>query len=266
MATMIGRASTIFLLFHVNVGNAYINGAGSCDAGVPVQGSHVLNEQLGGGPLSDNGFQVKLNGATLDSESQNDVPISETAQQLQLVAAAENTFFRGFLVRIEGDGVDTTEYLDIAEGDEEIRIVSLCVIVEGVGGVSHTNNDPKTEATALLRLPEVAMNLRMDVTMVVQNRDGQAEWYNSRYILNAGGATVAPTISHAPSPVPTITSLPTVSPQPTDRLISSQAPSVLDGTAMPSDYSQTETSSSGKSSLLFGSLVSCVFVLATLLV
>ena len=261
---MISRVSiTIFLLCTVsNFVYAYINGAGSCDAGVPVQGSHVLNEQLGGGPLSDNGFQVRLNGATLDSEAQNDVAISEVPQELQLVAAAENTFFRGFLIRIEGDDVDTTEYLDVPEGDENIRVVSLCVLVEDVGGVSHTNNDEKTEATALLRLPEVAMNLRMDVTLVVQNRDGQAEWYNSRYILNAGAVTTAPTISHAPSPVPTITSIP----KPTVGLVSSQSPSLLGDTAMPSESSPADTSSSEYVSFLFGTLMSLVLVLATLLV
>ena len=239
-----------------------------------------MNEQLGGGALSDNGFEVRLNRVALDSESANDVPVtvSEETHDLQLVAAAASTFFRGFLIRIEGENVDTTDYLDIPEGDVNIQVVSLCVLIEEVGGVAHTNNNEKTEITALLRLIEPTNNLSMDVTMVVQNRDGKAEWYNSRYILNAvtgeGQATVAPSISPAPFPVPSLSSGPTTTPKPTSNgvtptvnPISSSLPSSDrdTDTTPPSESPLTdEPTSSGNTPLFAGMAASVVLVLASL--
>jgi len=265
---MLGRIAWICfaLLLCEHIANAFSDRAGSCKAGVPLQGEHILNEQLAGGPLSDNGFEVRLNGAALDFQSQNNVPVTDDAQELTLVATADNTFFRGFLIRIEGENVDTTDFLDIPEGDDNIRVVSLCILVEDVGGVSHTNNNEKTEATALLRIPQVAMNLTMDVTMVVQNRDGAAEWYNSRYILNAGGSTVTPTVSPSPTAPPTTSPVPTVPPQPTVPMPSDESfvPTTATNTAMPSESPLKEQTSSGNSHVISGVAVSLVFVLATI--
>lgn len=261
-------SAVALLLSEKRRANAFETGAGSCDAGIPLKGSHILNEQLGGGPLSDKGFQVHLNGSPLDSESQNDVPLSND-HELKLVASATDTFFRGFLIRIEGDGVDTTDYLDAPEGDENISVASLCVLVEDVGGVSHTNNGEKTEATAILRLPEVAMNLAMDVTMVVQNRDGAAEWYNSRFILNAGALPGAPTISPAATTMPTLSPRPTLSPKPTraqtpsDTNNGSSAPTSTFDTTMPS--LSTEMTSSGNSLLLSRTVMSSLVVAVAVL-
>ncbi len=250
---------------------AFSTGAGSCDPGVPLKGAHILNEQLGGGPLSDNGFEVRLNGFALDSESENDVPLSgvDSAHDLTLVAAADGTFFRGFLIRIEGTDIDTREYLNVPEGDDNIQIASLCILVEDVGGVSHTNNSEKTEATALLRLTDTVTNLVMDVTMVVQNRDGASEWYHSRYILNAGAVTAIPTVSKAPSPPPSISPMPTISPQP----ISSEPntgngksliPTVIMDTTLPSASSTEEPTSRGNSFVISGTVLSLMFIVAML--
>jgi hypothetical protein len=274
IAWIVGFASAALISLE-HVAQSFVTGAGSCDAGVPVQGDHLLFEQLGGGPLSDKGFQVRLNGAALDSESRNDVPVSNEGHELKLVAAATDTFFRGFLIRIEGEGVDTTDYLDAPDGDDNIRVVSLCVLIEEVGGVSHTNNSEKTEATAILRLPVPDAELAMDVTMVVSSRDGASEWYNSRFILNAGGITVAPTVSRAPSPLPTTSPMPTLSPKPTSGSGSmptenppiggSAAPSLDTDTMQPSV--PKELTSSGDSSALCRVAASLVFgVVLTLLV
>lgn len=263
IAWIVGFA-TIALICLEHVAQSFTTGVGSCDAGIPLQGTHLLNEQLGGGPLSNKGFQVRLNGAALDSESRNDVSVSNEGHELKLVAAATDTFFRGFLIRIEGEGVDTTDYLDAPEGDDNIRVVSLCVLIKEVGGVSHTNNSEKTEATALLRLPEPAAELAMDVTMVVSNRDGAAEWYNSRFILNAGGITVAPTVSRAPSPLPTASSMPTLSPKPTGPM-PTETPLNGDSAAPSSDTDMMQPSlpkeltSSGDSSALCRIAASLVF-------
>lgn len=265
--------TALVLSLEKNRADAFSTSAGSCNAGVPLQGSHILNEQLGGGPLSDNGFEVRLNGSTLDSESENDVPLSgvDSPHDLTLVAAADGTFFRGFLIRIEGEeGIDTREYLEVPAGDDNMQLASLCILVEDVGGVSHTNNVAKTQATALLRLSEMATNLVMDVTMVVQNRDGAAEWYNSRYILNAGAATLTPTVSKAPSPPPFISPTPMISPQP---ILSepngmngeSFIPTiVMDTTSLPSASSSKESTSRGNICLLSGTVVSLMFVVAML--
>ena len=215
---------------------------------------------------------MRLNGSTLDSESENDVPLSgvDSAHDLTLVAAANDTFFRGFLIRIEGEGIDTREYLDVPVSDDNIQIASLCVLVEDVGGVSHTNNFEKTQATALLRLPETATNLVMDVTMVVQNRDEAAKWYNSRYLLNAGAATLVPSVSKAPSPPPSISPMPMISPQPilsepNEMNGESFFPTIVMETSLPSASSSKESTSRGNSCVLSGTIESLMFVVAAMM-
>jgi hypothetical protein len=286
MAGRIGWILSLLIAF-LNDANAFKEGPGSCNAGIPLQGAHLLNEQLGGGPLSDNGFEVQLNGTALDSESTNNVPISQDGQELQLVATAADTFFRGFLIRIEGENVDTRDYLDVPEGDENIQVVSLCVLIEEVGGVAHTNNTEKTKITSLLRIVEPTTDLTMDVTMVVQNRDGQSEWYNSRYILNAvdvvegqPASTIAPTASAAPSSVPTTSPMPSMSPGPTtipkptsngarptltSAVTSSPSTDSSIDTTAPSVSPLEESTSSGNTSSILSWIASpLLLVLATL--
>ena len=218
-------------LLVANVVNGFQFGPGSCDSGVPVQGNHILYQQVGGGQLSDNGFEVRLNGDALQPGATRNVPVISEDYELTLATTIGGTFFRGFLIRIEGqDGVDTTEFLNVPDGAQDmVQVLPLCVNLEEVGGVGHTNNDQKTDITSLLRLAENAGNLTMDVTMVVQNRDDVSEWYNSRDFLNAiqdFGPTITtptpdlgtdmPSTSPAPSGGPTVTSMPSSSFQPSN--------------------------------------------------
>ena len=100
-----------------------------------MQGSRVLNEQLGGGPLSDNGFQVRLNGQPLDSEAQNSMLQYQRFHKNSSLFPRD-VLWRDFLFESE-EMMSIRQNTWTSEGDENIRVVSLC---DNVGGVSHTKD------------------------------------------------------------------------------------------------------------------------------
>lgn len=126
--------------------------------------------------------------------------------------------FRGFLLRLgppeeAEDGavnLDTTDALD-RTSDDVVVALEQCVLEEGVGGLSHTNNDLKDSVTGILRMDEMAKDLPLDVTVVIQNRNGISEYYYQRFFLNAvgGGSSVpAPAPVQLPAPAPFVVTPP----------------------------------------------------------
>ena len=116
--------------------------------------------------------------------------------------------FTGFLARIEGSGedpfLDTTSALDVYDDQAQVAI-GTCVLINRVGGVSHTNAEPKTAVSSLLKMDDAANGLLLDITVVIRNVDALnvSEWYFSRYELNAvAPPSMAPT-TRFPPPAPT---------------------------------------------------------------
>ena len=186
--------------------SAFPTSTGSCDAGTGAilkpGFSHATNAQVGTGPLSDAGIIVTLNGTVLEPDTPTDI---STTDSYNLTIASDNTTFTGFLARIEGSGddpfLDTTAAL--APYDETAQVaVGTCVVVNRVGGVSHTNAEPKSSVSTELKMEMPADGLLLDITVVIRNNNAQnvSEWYYSRYELNAVAPPSMP--SMAPTPFP----------------------------------------------------------------
>jgi hypothetical protein len=197
-----------FAGFLRGIADAFPNGAGSCNAGtdailLPGQ-SHANNTQVGTTSLADFGINVTLNGELLEPDTPTDFP---TGDSHTLTIVANNAPFLGFLARIEGSGddifLDTTSALAANSTDVQVA-VSTCINVNRVGGVTHTSNDEKASVSAILKMEYPAMDLLLDITVVIRNSNSQdvSEWYFSRYIMNAiGPPTSSPTIMTTGPPV-----------------------------------------------------------------
>ena len=182
--------------------------AGSCYAGtdailLPRQ-SHANNTQVGTTSLADFDINVTLNGELLEPDSPTDF---STGVSHTLTIVANNAPFRGFLARIEGAVVDNDETMFLgttsalaaaANSSNDVQVaLSTCINVNRVGGVTHTSNDEKMSVSAILKMDEPAMNLLLDITVVIRNSNSQdvSEWYFSRFVLNAiGPPTSSPTL------------------------------------------------------------------------
>lgn len=192
--------------------DAFPTSTGSCDAGTDAilkpGFSHATNAQVGTGPLSDAGISVTLNDEPLVPDTPTDF---STLTEYNLTITSDGTKpFTGFLARIEGNGEDpflsTIEALAPYDGLSQVA-VGTCVAVNRVGGVSHTNADPKLSVSNKLSMDVPAPELLLDITVVIRCNDMQnvSEWYYSRYELNAVAApSMAPTTRFPPSaPTPT---------------------------------------------------------------
>ena len=201
--------------------HAFPSEAGSCRAGGnAVGGSHKARTQVGGGPLSDHGLELRLDGTKLQAGVVSQIVVG-TSYSLELVATTPTNTFRGFLIRLESPNVDTIEAMSVPENANGIQVSDyFCVNIEGVGGLTHTTSNDKTQVSGLLQVDETAMDLTLDVTVVVQNRPGVSEWYYSQFLLQAISMppptpapvvpTKPPTTTPEPSPAPTMN--PTLSP------------------------------------------------------
>jgi hypothetical protein len=145
---------------------------------------HRFGTNVTTGPLAKGGFTVTLDSKPLTPGKYTNFLVGKP-HKLE-IKAAKPKYLRGFLFRLAG-GVDaayTFEALAPYKGDTTAQFSIVCV--EGlVGGVTHTSNSKKTSASANLTLDVVASYLPLDVTVVVQNRDGNSIFYYSWYWLNS---------------------------------------------------------------------------------
>lgn len=190
-------------------------------------GSHRSRTQVGGGPLSDHGLELRLDGTKLQAGNVSQVVVG-TSYSLELFATISTNTFRGFLMRLESPNVDTIEAMSVPENPNGIQVSEyFCVGIEGVGGLTHTTSNDKTQVSGLLQVDETAVNFTLDVTVVVQNRQGVSEWYYSQFLLQAISLlsptpapvvpTKPPTMTPKPSPAPTMNPSPSTTNKPTSR-------------------------------------------------
>ena len=178
--------------------HAFPSEAGSCRAGGnALGGSHKARSQVGGGPLSDHGLELRLDGTKLQSGVVSQVVVG-TSYSLELVATTPTYTFRGFLMRLESPTLDTIEALTVPDNANGIQVADyFCVNIEGVGGLTHTTNNDKSKVNGLFQVDEAATDLTLDVTVVAQNREGVSEWYYSQFLLQAISVP-------APTPAPVV--------------------------------------------------------------
>ena len=197
----------------------YPNGAGSCAAGKnAIQGSHLTKGNVLFGSLSDGDFSVSIGGVPLVVGATSTFLIG-VENTLQITAGSKA--FKGFLIRL-GEAGGATTYDALTATSSDVKVASECTGLEGVGGVTHVSNSDKTVVTATLKLDEIASDLPLDVTVVVQNSGNTdtSEYFYSGYFLSSidsSGPTASSSQTDTPSPVPVTpdTSSPMVTKAPT---------------------------------------------------
>jgi hypothetical protein len=235
------RPSTCLLLtaltisFHHHHGqvSGFPTAVGSCAAGteallqttsiVDLQTHGILN-QIGGGPLSDYGIIMRLNGEALDENLlvSKDFTTGDD-HSLSFTIADESQTFSGFLIRMDSVGDDSIRTVDAILPIESIdpdtnmtttggvKIPTECRLGELVAGVSHEDATPKRAVNVNLNMADETVGLELDVTVVIQTSISQniSHWYYSRFILNAVKPEGVPTSTpetegptQAPTPGP----------------------------------------------------------------
>ena len=178
--------------------NAFPTGAGSCEGGMAaVGGSHVVAENVEDGSLSEGNLLVRINGQVLSPNRAMDVPIGVVNEW----EISGSDAFRGFLMRLDGGtgNVDTTASLEPNPGQGgSVQVAeSVCVNAYGVGGVTHRSRALMSSASGRLLLDEVSQGMNLDVTVVVENRNQNSEYYYTGYVIHAVEAVASESI---PSP------------------------------------------------------------------
>jgi hypothetical protein len=173
-------------------------GAVGCEEGrAAVSGLHTstLSKVLTG-PLSQDDIEFQINGFPL----QEGVPfqIDIGADNIWRIITA-GTFFRGFLVRLgRGDGnVDTRDSLNSTTSTGQLA-TAACQSSFLVGGVTHNSNGLKNLEEGLLTVDLPSQNMALDVTVVIQNRDGVSIYYYSGFIIHASVPESGLTPSYVP--------------------------------------------------------------------
>jgi hypothetical protein len=220
---------------------AFPNGAGSCPPDkAAVGGIHLEASSVTTGSLRDNRLIIEINGRELSTNST--LTLKSGVDHNWILVSNSGAGFRGFLIRLDARtrGVDTTVALSSANGNVQ-EAFTACIEVEGVGGLTHTDNALKTSVVGTLRLDEEASDLQLDVTVVMENRNGNSVYYYSAYQLNINDSgTPPPAATEAPTTPPPLTPEPTTS-VPTTVSPATKAPTVAPFTAVPTAAPGTPT-------------------------
>lgn len=209
-------ASLVLLGALVPLVGGYSTGAGSCAGnGAPVAGKHLSRVQITSGSLEAYGIKLTLGDS---GPLKTGVPFEfEYGRPHFLTLScsskpATKALYLGFLVRLASpDGIDTTSALLPFSNDKGTQIATdTCINIEGVGGITHTNNYPKSMSQSILEMDEAAQGLILDVTVVVANSGFYSDFYYSQYTLNAVAPTDGtPSTAQAPTPSSASIFLPT---------------------------------------------------------
>ena len=199
------------LLSSLSTVQAFPIGAGDCPEGRAAVGSvHLSADTVTKGSLEDRGLRVIINGQMLDPNTP--ITLQAGVEHTWMVSdgtaqsRANSEGFRGFLLRLGGGGVrageaeiDTTVALSSAN-DIVKEAFAACVLSQGVGGMTHVDNSLKTAVSGILRLEETAIDLRLDVTIVVENRNSNSVYYYSSYgvVFEADVKPTLPPMTFAP--------------------------------------------------------------------
>lgn len=165
MNTMMRLSNAAPLLFLWTIGaqtqhvSAWPTGAGGCPAGeAAVGGGHKARMPGDLGALEEGNFTLTLDGDAVSSDAA--VPVSAGTEYTLSLSGAE---FRGFLFRLQLNGTDASTFISPGTvGDPQATSPGVCD--EGIGAVTHSMNDAKTEATAVLNIASPG-TYTMDVTV-----------------------------------------------------------------------------------------------------
>jgi hypothetical protein len=156
---------------------AFPQGPGSCTAGSPLGSVHLRSGSSGA--LSKYGIVLKIGGKVASPTKAFNVA---TGKNLAITLGSSSKTFRGFLMRISQGSTDTSTYLKTSK-DANVQVVALCTSTK-IGGIGHTNNSDKKSVSGMLNVPTAKNGLKLEVTVVVQNK-AQSVWYKSDFTINA---------------------------------------------------------------------------------
>jgi hypothetical protein len=155
--------SAFVVLFstRTTITTALPNGAvGHCISGRPaVDGHHLTTEPGNLGELIAGSLVISVDGFPLDPT----MPVTLTKDveySLSLTGPADN--IRGFLFILRNGNADTFRFLAPGGIGEPKRTANICP--ETTGAMTHSNNNPKSEATGVLRIEEPG-TYDLDVTV-----------------------------------------------------------------------------------------------------
>ena len=172
---------------------AFPTGAGGCGGGgAAVGGTHLDGSKtLTSGSLAEAGFSLLLDGSALE----NNFVLDLDSDSILTLVATGGTPFKGVLMRVEATDVDVQDTAALTP-DDNVQAAGVCEAP--VGGVTHSNSDDKTTASATLRF-ETATEITLDVTVVVQNDDSASVFYYESFSGTAGDAAAGTDDAAAPT-------------------------------------------------------------------
>jgi hypothetical protein len=207
-STTIHKIAVCVLIIALPSLHAFTFGAGSCTGGQSAAGpphqtaGSAYNITVVTGTLDEGGFVVTLDSTVLSRAT----PASFTSGTPHILTISGNSTFRGFLFRLSGGitGFTTawtfynshsyfgTGLTDLAPvtGDANASYAILC-LNEFVAGVTHSNSNLKTTASANMTVGYIDNGFVLDVTVVVQLRDGLSIYYYSEFLLNSIAAAAS---------------------------------------------------------------------------
>lgn len=180
--------TTILLSCLLAIVSSRPDGAPSCESGTAnVQSLHLdPSRNPRTGDLSSNGFAVYLNGTLLESGNLTSPTLFRAHTNNDLQVKALNGTFRGILMLLyqpavnvhDGEGLSASQPLKAAVG---------CVGTL-TSGVTHSNNDPKGEANAIIHYDTTVGVATLDINIVVANNDIEGSaYFFQKYYLQAFG-------------------------------------------------------------------------------
>lgn len=178
-----------FVLCQVsNTAHASSTGAASCQGGqAAVGGLHNTANTVLTGELSKDDIELQINGVALQPGVPFDIEIGKD-YDWKLITAG--TCFRGFLVRLgRGNGNVDTRHSLTASGYTAQLAQTSCIDAWLVGGVTHNSNVLKNLEQGKLTVHLPSQNMPLDVTVVIQNRNGYSVYYYSQFTLHASPPT-----------------------------------------------------------------------------
>jgi len=203
--------------------SAWPHGPGRCTSGNPLKHPHAGDSS---GELDDGGYEILINGQSLDKGSTTDISIGDSyTWELRLREDGQENAFRGFLVHFmetthRADLSDVLSVSDDSAGNAQVMTDSGIWPSCGRNNVAagHLNNMDKQSVGGEMLFEEDG-EIKLDITVVTQNNAQVNRWYHTGYFLSisasSGSMSIIPAEpKRSPNPTPRPTPRPTPGPTP----------------------------------------------------
>ena len=202
---MISFRICLALFVAVPFTHGYPSRPGACPADrAAVNDVHLTATDLTRGSLVDGGLVLSINGQSLTAGETIALDTATThtvVLEVSTSGGASTTpvsFFRGFLMRLGETESSTLGAL--TTNDPTASAVFHCDNA-GVGSIGHISGVQRTSVAGALFMDTSAANMPLDVTVVVEVRNGKSVFYYDRFFVTVQSPTVtSPTTTLSVSP------------------------------------------------------------------